>query len=65
MQQTVQSEIRNLKSEVKDTFHSEMVSYSDKVKKFAGCTPTVAPENLQKIMKKVVDDDDRSNCRRT
>ena len=60
MQQTVQSEIRNLKSEVKDTLHSEIESYSDKVKNFASCTPAVAPENLQKIMKKVVEEDDRS-----
>ena len=33
MQQSVQSEIENLKSEVKDTFHSEMKSYSEVVKK--------------------------------
>ena len=47
----VQSEIRNLKSEVKDTLHSEMVSYSENVKKTPSCT-AAAPENLQKIMKK-------------
>ena len=60
MQQSVQSEIENLKSEVKDTFHSEIRSYSDIVKKSANSTADLVPENIQKMMKKVVADDDRS-----
>ena len=60
MQQSVQSEIENLKSEVKDTFHSEMKSYSEVVKKSANSAADLVPENIQKMMKKVVADDDRS-----
>jgi hypothetical protein len=60
MQQAVQSEIRNLKSEVTDTVKSGIVSYSEAVKKSSSCSAAVPPENLQKMLKKVVEDEDRS-----
>ena len=61
MQQNVRSEIQNLQTEVKDTVQAEIKSYSEIVQKSASSsTANFAPENIEKMMKKVVEDDDRS-----
>ena len=62
LQQNVRSEIKNLQTEVKDTVQAEIKSYSEIVQKSASSsiTENFAPENIEKMMKKVVEDDDRS-----